>query len=275
MNPMVKRNRAITTALATLLLTACATSNPPQGKLEPRVVARASAAAPMLEKHQVMQGIAASGRDYHHGLTKKGLNLSTIAAGEQYSTITENRRIQVSDEPISTFSIDVDTAAYANVRRFIHGGNLPPKNAVRIEEMVNYFDYHYPVPESPSTPFNITTEIGPTPWNSAGYLLHVGIKGYAPTITESQPRNLVFLLDVSGSMNAANKLGLLKKSLRLLVNQLTPQDRLAIVVYAGASGVVLESTPGNRRSEIIDAMARLRAGGSTNGGAGIELAYSI
>ncbi|MCF6323165.1 MAG: VWA domain-containing protein [Gammaproteobacteria bacterium] len=275
MNPVARKNGALTTVFATLLLTACTTSSPTQNKLEAEAPAPSTSSLLMLEKSDGMQDMAAVSHLYHRELRKKELDLSIITPGEQYSTITENRRIQVSDEPVSTFSIDVDTAAYANVRRFINGGNLPPKNAVRVEEMVNYFDYDYPVPESESTPFNITTEIGPTPWNNGSYLLHIGIQGYEPTITESQPRNLVFLLDVSGSMNAANKLGLLKKSLRLLVNQLTSQDRVAIVVYAGASGVVLESTPGNRRSEIIDAMERLRAGGSTNGGAGIELAYSI
>ncbi|VAW89002.1 Putative von Willebrand factor, vWF type A domain protein STM2315, partial [hydrothermal vent metagenome] len=284
MNPTVKKNGALTTVFATLLLTACTTPSPPQSKLETQAAtpAPSTSSAPMLEKSYEMQDMATSsqtisipGHIYHHRLRKKEFHTSFFEPTEQYSNITENRRIQVSDEPVSTFSIDVDTAAYANVRRFINGGNLPPKNAVRVEEMVNYFDYHYPVPESESTPFTITTEIGPTPWNNGSYLLHIGIQGYESAITASQPRNLVFLLDVSGSMNAANKLGLLKKSLRLLVNQLTPQDRVAIVVYAGASGVVLESTPGNRRNEIIDAMERLRAGGSTNGGAGIELAYSI
>ncbi len=282
MNPTAKRNGALTSVFATLLLTACTTPNAPQNKLESQTPAPLTSSAVMLEKSHVMHDIAAPSQTIpipnhidHHRLRKKELHTAFIAQGEQYSAITENRRIQVSDEPLSTFSIDVDTAAYANVRRFINGGNLPPKDAVRVEEMVNYFDYDYPVPESESTPFNITTEIGPTPWNNGSYLLHIGIQGYEPASFTSKPRNLVFLLDVSGSMNAANKLGLLKKSLRLLVNQLTPQDRVAIVVYAGASGVVLESTPGNRRNEIIDAMERLRAGGSTNGGAGIELAYSI
>jgi len=281
MSPAMTKSSAITAIFAIILLTACATppdsqetpstQSPPRSFITPDMPDTR-----LLEKDHIMQdkGMVAS-QVFNRGITGLELPAVTIAPGEQYSTITENRQIQVSDEPLSTFSIDVDTAAYAYVRRFINGGNLPPRGAVRIEEMVNYFDYHYPTPESESTPFNITTEIGPTPWNSGSYLLHVGIKGYEPAITESQPRNLVFLLDVSGSMNSANKLGLLKKSLRLLVNQLTAQDRVAIVVYAGASGVVLESTSGNRRREIIDAMERLRAGGSTNGGAGIELAYSI
>jgi len=279
MKPIVKRNRVITIALTTVILTACATAPSPQGMVDTRDPATPSSSetTSILEKAHVMQdmGMVATSHLYKRELPEMEYPAKAIAPGEQYSTITENHQIQVTDEPISTFSIDVDTAAYSNIRRFINGGNLPPKDAVRIEEMVNYFDYHYPAPNDESTPFTITTEIGSTPWNTGSYLLHVGIKGYEPTIAEPQSRNLVFLLDVSGSMNSANKLGLLKKSLRLLVNQLTPQDRVAIVVYAGASGVVLESTPGNRRSEIITAMERLRAGGSTNGGAGIELAYAI
>lgn len=195
--------------------------------------------------------------------------------GENYAPMQENDAKQVADEPVSTFSIDVDTAAYANVRRFINGGHLPPPDAVRIEEMINYFNYSYATPDSGEAPFRITTEIGPTPWNSGSYLLHVGIKGYEPARTEQPARNLVFLLDVSGSMQAANKLELLKKSLRLLVKQLNPHDRVAIVVYAGASGLVLPATPGHQQSEIIHALEHLRAGGSTNGGAGIELAYAV
>ena len=279
MKPMVKRSRLITTALTTIILTACATAPSPQDSVHTRdrSIPSSSEMGSIPEKAHVMQGVGMVARSglYKREWTEMEHPAITIVPGEQYSTITENRQIQVTDEPVSTFSIDVDTAAYSNIRRFINGGNLPPKDAVRVEEMVNYFDYHYPAPTDESTPFTISTEIGPTPWNTGSYLLHVGIKGYEPTMIESQSRNLVFLLDVSGSMNSANKLGLLKKSLRLLVNQLTPQDRVAIVVYAGASGVVLESTPGNRRSEIITAMERLRAGGSTNGGAGIELAYAI
>lgn len=197
------------------------------------------------------------------------------ASGEKYAAIKENAITRVASEPVSTFSIDVDTASYANVRRFINGGALPPVDAVRIEEMINYFDYSYAVPKDDSVPFSVTTEVGPTPWNNSSYLLHVGIKGYAPEQAEKPARNLVFLVDVSGSMDAPNKLELLKSSLRLLVNQLTGEDRVAIVVYAGATGVVLPSTPGNRGSEIVAALAKLSAGGPTNGGAGIQLAYAI
>ncbi len=273
MNLINKNNGLVATALATMLLTACAnTAHSPASPSAKRPAAEKEAyTLHDMDSASVMQ----SGPRASRTKTEMLHPAIAIVPGEQYSTINENRQTQVADQPISTFSIDVDTAAYANVRRFINGGNLPPVDAVRVEEMVNYFDYNYASPINETTPFNITTEIGPTPWNSGSYLLHVGVKGYEPSAMEIQPRNLVFLLDVSGSMNSSNKLGLLKKSLRLLVNQLTPQDRVAIVVYAGASGVVLESTPGNRRHEIIDAMERLRAGGSTNGGAGIELAYAI
>ncbi len=213
---------------------------------------------------------------YPEPYSKKQVRPSVAtAAGENYAVIQENAVRRVNDEPLSTFSIDVDTAAYANVRRFINNGYLPPVDAVRIEEMINYFDYDYPSPTSLDKPFQIISEIGPTPWNSGSYLLHIGIKGYQPPQSEQPARNLVFLLDVSGSMQDANKLGLVKKSLRLLVNQLSIQDRVAIVVYAGASGLVLPSTSGNQRREIIQALEQLEAGGSTNGGAGIELAYAI
>lgn len=222
--------------------------------------------------------LSACATEYHPGSARMMQPLSPVvstADGENYAAIQENMTYRVSEQPLSTFSIDVDTAAYANVRRFINNGNLPPHDAVRIEEMINYFNYDYPSPESLEQPFRIISEIAPTPWNSGSYLLNIGIKGYQPPQSEQPARNLVFLLDVSGSMNAPNKLDLVKKSLRLLVNQLGTQDRVAIVVYAGASGVVLPSTPGNQHYEIIHALERLEAGGSTNGGAGIDLAYAI
>ena len=208
----------------------------------------------------------------------QGADLSYLAMagiGERYANIKENAVKSVADEPVSTLSIDVDTAAYANVRRFINHGQLPPVNAVRIEEMINYFDYSYRSPSDTTQPFSITSELGPTPWNSSSHLLHVGIKAYRPAPEEVPARNLVFLLDVSGSMATANKLGLLKKSLRLLVNQLSHQDRVSIVVYAGASGLVLPATPGHQRQRIFTALSELRAGGSTNGGEGIQLAYEV
>ena len=195
--------------------------------------------------------------------------------GEKYAAVKENETKLTVQEPLSTFSIDVDTAAYSNVRRFLNSGYLPPQNTVRIEEMINYFDYDYSSPTEIEEPFNIISEVGPTPWNNGSYLLHIGVKGYAFDPGEQLARNLVFLLDVSGSMDTSNKLELLKKSLRLLVKQLTHQDKISIVVYAGASGVALPATPGNQHHAILGSLEKLRAGGSTNGGEGIQLAYRI
>ena len=193
---------------------------------------------------------------------------------ETYQNIVENQFKQVSQAPLSTFSIDVDTASYSNVRRFITQGSLPPADSVRIEELINYFDYDYPQPVG-EDPFSSSVEIGTAPWNPAHKLVRVGLKGKDIVAEERPNSNLVFLLDVSGSMNSANKLPLVKQSIRLLTEQLTEKDRVAIVVYAGNSGLVLPSTPGNQHAAILDALNRLSAGGSTNGGAGIELAYNI
>lgn len=180
-----------------------------------------------------------------------------------------------SANPVSTFSVDVDTASYAFVRARINTGVLPPPDAVRVEEMVNYFDYDYSGPKEKETPFATTVKLYPTPWNTDTRLMHIGIQGYDLT-RESKPRsNLVFLVDVSGSMNEANKLPLLKKSLALLVDTLQPEDTVAIAVYAGAAGVVLESTPVKERAKILASLDKLQAGGSTAGGEGIRLAYSL
>ena len=193
---------------------------------------------------------------------------------ESYSTIHENGYKDVFHNPLSTFSIDVDRASYSNVRRFLNMGQIPPKDVVRIEEMINYFSYDYPEPED-EHPFSVTTELSVCPWNNDHHLLHVGLKGMEMAKEKLPASNLVFLLDVSGSMNAANKLPLLKTSFELLVKQLREKDRVAIVVYAGAAGLVLESTPGNKEDEILEAIQRLNAGGSTAGGAGLRLAYKV
>ncbi|MFZ5940760.1 MAG: YfbK domain-containing protein [Bacteroidota bacterium] len=193
---------------------------------------------------------------------------------EGYSAIHENGFKDVYNNPLSTFSIDVDNASYANVRRFINSGSLPPEDAVRIEEMVNYFNYSYPEPDG-EHPFSVYTELSVCPWNSDHQLLHIGLKGKEIDKRELPASNLVFLLDVSGSMQDANKLPLLKSAFSMLVNNLRNEDRVAIVVYAGAAGVVLESTPGNRKEQILAAIEQLQAGGSTAGGEGIKLAYSI
>jgi Ca-activated chloride channel family protein len=191
---------------------------------------------------------------------------------EGYSTIHENGFKDVLNQPLSTFSIDVDRASYSNVRRFINMGQLPPVDAVRIEEMINYFSYKYPEPNG-EHPFAVYTELSVCPWNSKHQLLHVGLKGKSMDKSELPPSNLVFLIDVSGSMSDANKLPLLKSAFQLLVRELRPEDHVAIVVYAGAAGLVLESTPGSEKDKILEAIDRLQSGGSTAGGEGLLLAY--
>jgi Ca-activated chloride channel family protein len=193
---------------------------------------------------------------------------------EGYATIHENGYKDVLKQPLSTFSIDVDKASYANVRRFINMGQLPPMDAVRIEEMINYFTYDYPEPEG-KHPFSVYTELAACPWNPDHQLLHVGLKGKSIDKTELPASNLVFLLDVSGSMNSPNKLPLLKNAFHMLVNELRAEDRVAIVVYAGAAGLVLPSTPGSRKEDILGAIEKLSAGGSTAGGEGLLLAYKV
>jgi Ca-activated chloride channel homolog len=192
---------------------------------------------------------------------------------EEYEGVTENVFKGVTNDPLSTFSIDVDEASYTNVRRFINNGQPPPKEAVRIEEMINYFDYDYAQPKD-EHPFNIVTEISDAPWNAKHKLVHIGLQGKRIATENLPPSNLVFLIDVSGSMSDVNKLSLLKSSLRMLVNELRAQDHVAIVVYAGAAGLVLEPTSGKEKEKIIAALDNLQAGGSTAGGAGIRLAYA-
>ncbi len=194
---------------------------------------------------------------------------------EDYSGITENAYKSPLHEPLSTFSIDVDRASYSNIRRYINRNQLPPVDAVRIEEMINYFDYDYPQPNG-DDPFSVNTELVTCPWNDAGsLLLKVGLKGKDLKMKDAPPNNLVFLIDVSGSMKSANKIELLKPAFQLLVDQLRPEDRVAIVVYAGAAGLVLPSTSGAQKDSIITAIKSLQAGGSTAGAAGIQLAYKI
>ncbi len=196
------------------------------------------------------------------------------ATGERYANITENPFLESSRAPLSTFSIDVDTASYANVRRFLNDGQLPPKDAVRIEELINYFEYDYPQP-SGDLPFSVNTEVAATPWNSRHKIVQIGLQGKKIALEDAPPSNLVFLIDVSGSMAPYDRLPLLKKSLPMLVNQLTTKDRVAIVVYAGSGGLVLPSTNGNDKSAILNAINNLETGGSTNGGAGIQMAYRV
>jgi Ca-activated chloride channel homolog len=212
---------------------------------------------------------AAMSYDSQRSVQRYNYNFNT----EGYASVNENGFKNVNNNPLSTFSIDVDNASYSNIRRYINMGQLPPADAVRIEEMINYFKYDYPEPSGPH-PFSVYTEMSVCPWNRKHQLLHVGLKGKSIDKSSLPPSNIVFLIDVSGSMSSPNKLPLLKSAFGLLVNELRPQDRVAIVVYAGAAGLVLESTTGNRKETIMAAIDNLEAGGSTAGGAGLTLAYS-
>jgi Ca-activated chloride channel family protein len=193
---------------------------------------------------------------------------------ESYNAVKENGFIRTTNDPLSTFSIDVDTASYSNVRRFINQGQLPPPGAVRIEEMINYFSYSYPQPDG-GHPFSVTTELGPCPWKSGHKLVRIGLKAKDIDKNELPPSNLVFLIDVSGSMSDANKLPLLKQAMKMLAQQLNAKDRVAIVVYAGSDYVVLEPTSGSEQEKIKAAINSLGAGGSTHASSGIITAYEL
>ncbi len=194
---------------------------------------------------------------------------------EKYQRLDQSSVKLVAEHPVSTFSIDVDTGSYANVRRFLNEGQLPPRDAVRVEELINYFPYAYAGPSSPGEPFAVHTEIAATPWNPETHLLRIAIKGKDLSKESLPPANLVFLIDVSGSMDEPNKLPLLKSAFTLFTRELRPRDKVSMVVYAGASGVVLEPTSGEHQKRILSALERLSAGGSTHGAAGIELAYAV
>ncbi len=199
----------------------------------------------------------------------------TNPSGDVFTEFKESPVKIVKDEPVSTFSIDVDTASYAYVRQALTNGWLPEPDAVRIEEMINYFNYDYPGPDTADTPFKATMQIYPTPWNAKTQLLQIGIKGYVPPVTEDKASNLVFLLDTSGSMEDPDKLPLLKRAFGLLVGQLGANDTVSIVAYAGSAGVVLEPTKATYKAKIMSALENLSAGGSTAGAEGIELAYRL
>lgn len=245
---------------------------------------------PTQVEHDLKEIAAQTGirlRDQTAGLAKLAHNSSYVHAPlpralslpenrERYPEFANNGVHWTSKDPVSTFSIDVDTAAYANVRRMLNQGQLPTPDAVRVEEMINYFSYDYPRVTNSEVPFRLYTEMGPSPWHAQRRLLHVGINGWQPEANANLPAaNLVFLIDVSGSMQAPNKIELLKNAMKLLVRQLRPQDTLSIAVYAGSSGEVLAPTPGNQKAKINAALEQLQAGGSTNGGAGIRLAYAL
>lgn len=222
------------------------------------------------EMHQMAMGMPTTAANYYVSADMAYIEHNT----EEYDFINENIFKDALTNPLSTFSVDVDKASYANVRRFLTQNQKPYKDAVRIEELINYFDYNYPQPKN-GDPFSVTIEAGKCPWNEKNQLVLVGLKGENLNEKEIPANNLVFLIDVSGSMYPANRLPLLKQAFKYLVDQLRPQDRVAIVVYAGAAGMVLESTPGTNKAKITAAIDMLEAGGSTAGGAGIKLAYKI
>jgi Ca-activated chloride channel family protein len=221
----------------------------------------------------VVGGVIGTGHE-----DKRAFNRAAVDAAqfntEEYGRIVENEFLSVADNPLSTFSVDVDRAAYSNIRRFLRDGQRPPRDAVRIEEMVNYFTYDYPDP-SGAQPFSVTTEVASCPWNERHRVLLIGLQGRRMKTADLPANNLTFLIDVSGSMMEPDKLPLVKEGLELLVNQLRPKDRVAIVVYAGNAGLVLPSTPGSDKGTILSAIQSLEAGGSTAGGAGIKLAYEV
>ncbi|NUN50344.1 MAG: VWA domain-containing protein, partial [Candidatus Brocadiae bacterium] len=195
-------------------------------------------------------------------------------SAEEYASLQDNPFLRVGQEPLSTFSIDVDTASYANVRRFLASGQVPPADAVRVEELVNYFRYDYEPPRD-GAPFSVQVEAHKAPWAPKHHLVRIGLRAIDVSIADAPASNLVFLVDVSGSMGEENKLPLVKRSLRLLVEQMRRQDSLSLVTYAGQSGLLLPPTPGDRKAEILEAIDRMGAGGSTNGAAGIQEAYRV
>ncbi len=194
---------------------------------------------------------------------------------EKYPGGVSNPIRQVAEAPVSTFSIDVDTAAYANVRRFLTDGSLPPRDAVRVEELINYFDYGYPLPASRSEPFRPFVAVAPSPWSKDRQIVHIGLQGYDIPRAEQPPLNLVFLIDTSGSMSGPDRLPLAKKALEVLIDQLRPQDRVSMVAYAGSAGAVLEPTGGREKLKMRCALDALQSGGSTAGGQGLALAYGL
>lgn len=204
--------------------------------------------------------------------TQNGIADEKAFNTEDYDNIVENKFLAATQNPLSTFSIDVDEASYSNIRRFLQDGMIPPAGAVRIEEMINYFDYEYPAPKN-DEPFAVITEMAECPWNSDHKLVHIGLQGKEIPVDNLPPSNMVFLVDVSGSMDEPNKLPLVKASLNMLVDQLREKDKVAIVVYAGNAGLVLPSTNGLNKIKIKEAIDNLSAGGSTAGGEGIMLAY--
>ena len=276
------RPHARTTTLATALLAAiavaaCSTTHESPVADETGRVAQAERASQAQDAQAARRTAAPPAPASLHMVAPAGMPAFAPppANTEHYAGLDDNPVHRVSDQPVSTFSVDVDTGSYSNVRRMLLDGVRPPADAVRAEEFINYFDYGHPAPSGTDVPFGITTELAPAPWNAERRLLMIGIKGYDIPRADLPPSNLVLLIDTSGSMNSPDKLPLLKRAMGMLVRQLRPQDTVSIVVYAGSAGLVLPPTPGNRQGEILAALSQLEAGGSTNGGDGIRLAYDM
>lgn len=275
----MNKNTCLVISLS-LILIACADKTPhKQDHSNLETDAIAASAKQSLNEHeyssdQVMLAKPASFRKSVSRSVAQYLPIPpTVTDSETYLPFELNGVKRSAEQPVSTFSIDVDTAAYSNVRRMLQQeGRLPPSHAVRIEEMINYFDYDYPQPDD-SHPFSVSTELAQSPWHAERQLLQIGIRALEPEREQRPVANLVFLVDVSGSMRAPNKLALVKKSLRMLTRQMNDNDRIALVAYAGAAGLVLPSTQASKLSAILQAIETLAAGGSTNGSAGIVLAY--
>ena len=247
---------------------------PSRSQLDEIVVTGAVAGGSVATQPYARRQMAATSSSLYGGPVASGTMARDRFNTEEYAIIEDNRFLSVGSSPLSTFSVDVDRASYTNVRRFINTGAMPPRDAVRIEELINYFSYDYEAPGS-QHPVSITTEVARAPWNPTHYVARIGLQTQRIRTEKLPPSNLVFLIDVSGSMMPANKLPLVKQAFRLLVNELREQDRVAMVVYAGNAGLVLPSTSAADKQVILDAIERLEAGGSTAGGAGIRLAYDV
>lgn len=238
-----------------------------------------SAIAETTARTQAPAGLSLAAPDIDHAEMAApmpaDLEILTLNNTESFANMAANPVKITSQEPVSTFSIDVDTASYAVVRSSLQNGALPPRDAVRVEEMINYFPYDYAGPEAGEAPFRPSVSLMPTPWNAGTQLLHIAVQGRMPAVADRPPLNLVFLIDTSGSMADANKLPLLKQSFRLMLDNLRPQDQVAIVEYAGSAGQVLAPTSASDRSTILKAIQSLGAGGSTNGQGGLEQAYAV
>lgn len=257
--------------LAILLTIACSTAKENQKADEIQQVDREREVMPILAKKAEE---SASGMKRKILRQTSGEPVPVKHNTEEYDKIDDNEFMDVSQNPLSTFSIDVDNAAYTNTRRFLNSSQLPPPDAVRIEEFINYFNYNYENPTG-KHPFSVNVEMSDAPWHNENKLVHIGLQGKKLDYETKKPSNLVFLLDVSGSMSNTNKLPLLKKAFKMLVNQLDDGDRVAIAVYASAQGLVLPATPASDKETIFAALDKLQAGGSTAGGAGIKLAYDV